>query len=133
MSALFLLSGANGFLDFTCFVSKPRINIEGNNGLFIGVFKSGDDTGADVTFGRESDTGTGTQLPTSSTQGPPYGYRSAIASVCKMPSTGGVSRIGAFYCEAQRVNIVKERIPAIIMASNSKLTMIILFYYSYDS
>ena len=132
MSALFLLSGANGFLDFTCFVNKPRINIEGNNGLFIGGYKSGDDTGATVTFGRESDTGTGTELPTSSTRGP-HEHLPAIASIFKMPSTGGVSRIGAFYCEAQRVNIVKERIPAMIMASNSKLTMIILINYSYDS
>ena len=118
LSDFVCLSGANGFLDFTCFVSKPRISITGANNLFIGGYISGDSNDdITVTFGRESDTGSGSELPLSSESiAHPNVYN---AMQLTMPMSGGVTRIGAFYCKAQKGNII-ERIPAIIMASNSK-------------
>ena len=119
----FYLSGANGFLDLTCFVSKPRISTTGANILYIGGYISGNDTDdITLTFGRESDTGTGSELPTSSQSISHPDVNNAMK--LKMPMSGGVTRIGAFYCKAQKGNVV-ERIPAIIMASSSKSLVVI--------
>ena len=116
-------SGAFGVLDVTCFVSKPRISITGDNTLFIGGYKSGDDTDAIVPFGRQSDTGTGSGLPTDSRQ---EDSRTGGGNrLLRLPASGGIERIGAFYCEAQKDDIA-ERIPAIIMANNSKSSLVII-------
>ncbi len=103
-------------LDFTCFNNNPRININGNNGLLIGGYKSGSDTDASVSFGRTSDTGTGNGLPTGSSE---RDHHATPARLLYMPNSGGVSRIGAFYTVAQKAGQT-ERITTIIMAQNSK-------------
>ena len=114
-------SGTVGVLDVTCFVSSPRISTTAY--MFIGGYKSGDDTDAIVTFGRQSDTDTGTELPSGSRQRdhPNIGSR---ARLLNLPKSGGIERIGALYCEAQKDGIT-ERIPAIIMAANSKSSVVI--------
>ena len=109
-------------LDLTCFVSIPRISITGD--VFIGGY-SGDDTGDRLTFGRLSDTGTGSGLPSGSLQQDHLGRR---ARQLLLPASGGIDRIGAFYCEAQKDGIT-ERIPAIIMAANSKSSVVIQLLY----
>ena len=113
-------------LDFTCYVHIPRINITGDDHLYIAGYKSGDDTGANVTFGRQSDTGTGSGLPSGSSQRKhPSSHRGTRARQLLLPASGGKERIGAFYCEAQKDGIT-ERIPAIIMAANSKSSVVII-------
>ena len=76
-----------------------------------------------MTFGRQSSTDTGTGLPSGSNQRdhPSFGSR---ARQLLLPASGGIERIGAFYCEAQKDGIT-ERIPAIIMAANSKSSVVI--------
>ena len=116
---VYLLSGSNGFLDITCFVNKARITIDGDNNLYIGGYKSGDDTDATVTFGRLSVTANGvTGLPTGKEIQPHPHVRTAKKLL--LPESDAATRIGAFYCEAQKDGNVNEKIPAIIMASNSK-------------
>ena len=112
-------------LDFNCIVHIARIAItEDDND--IGGYKRGEDIGASVTFGRESDTGTGRDLPTGSSQQdhPTSGSRTRLLL---LPASGGIERIGAFYCQAQKGGIT-ERIPAIIMAANSKSSVVIQLY-----
>ena len=116
---LFLLSDVNGFLDFTCLVNKPRIDINGDTDLYIAGYMGGDDADATVTFGRQSVTSnTVNGLPTDSEvrQHPHV----TAAMQLMLPASGAVTRIGAFFCKAQNdVNVI-EKIQAIIMASNSK-------------
>ena len=85
--------------------------------MYIGGFKSGDDKSATVSFGRASFTGTGEGL----SDGREYEHPaiSVYATLKDMPASGGVQRIGAFYCEAEKDGEVK-RIDTIIMAENSK-------------
>ena len=85
-------------------------------GYFIGGYKSGGDTAAQVTFGRVSNTATGNGLPQDSYK---EDHRSTTARLLKQPISAGKQRIGAFYCNAQKGD-VNENIAAIIMASNSK-------------
>ena len=110
-------------LDVTCFVSRPRISITGDTNLFIGGYKSGDDTDASVTFGRQRSTDTGTGLPSGSNQRdhPSFGSR---ARQLLLPASGGIERIGAFKCEVEKEGL-EHTIPAIIMADNSKSSVVI--------
>ena len=85
-------------------------------GYFIGGFKSGGDTGAQVTFGRVSNTATGIGLPPLSYE---EDHRHTTAQLLYMPVSAGKQRIGAFYCNARKGD-VNENITAIMLASNSK-------------
>ncbi|XP_072042769.1 uncharacterized protein [Amphiura filiformis] len=113
IAILQIVSKTSGVLDVTCFSPNPRININGDDGAFIRGFKSGGDQEASISFGRTLDTGTGNGLPTGSYIG--------ISSRLYMPSAGGVGRVGAFYCQADK-NGATERINTIIMAENSDVT-----------
>ena len=110
--------GASAFLDFTCLVNQSRIDLRAaqTKGYFFGGYKSGGDTEAQVTFGRVSDTGTGTGLPQDSNEAD---HSSTTARLLYMPVSAGKHRIGAFYCNARKGD-VSEKITAIIVASNSK-------------
>ena len=86
--------------------------------MFIGGYKSGDDTSATVTFGRTSITGAFSGLPTGSSERN-HVYRSVHARLLDMPQSE--SRIGAFYCEANRNGVI-EIINTIIMSTASKVS-----------
>ena len=85
--------------------------------MHIGGYKSGNDKSATVSFGRASFTDTGEGLPDGQEYEHPH--TAAFAQLKDMPASGGVQRIGAFYCEAQKFGRV-ERIDTIIMAETSK-------------
>ena len=121
-----LLPGTVSFLDFTCFINYPRININGNTDLFIGGYKSGADMDATVVFDRASNTGTGSGLPTGS-QDKPHPSNSVSATQLLMPQSGGIQRIGAFTCKATKGGLT-ERITTIIMADNSKFVCLFAFF-----
>ncbi|XP_072041905.1 uncharacterized protein [Amphiura filiformis] len=108
-------------LDITCFSNNARININGDDRMFIGGYKSGDDRDASISFGRTSDTGTGDGLPTGYSINEEHPSPSVSARRLLMPSSGGVERIGAFYCQAEKAGET-ERITTIIMAENSDIT-----------
>ena len=95
--------------------------------MFIGGFRSGDDTDATVTFGRTSDTGTSNGILALPANSDEREHRGTTASLLFMPQSGGVSRIGAFYCEANK-NGVTERIHTIIMSTESKFITPYLIY-----
>ena len=84
--------------------------------MYIGGYKSGNDTHANVSFERVSDTGTGFGLPTGYES---YDHLTIPARLLTMKSYI-VERIGAFSCIANK-NGVQENIITIIMAQNSKL------------
>ena len=104
-------------------MNKPRIDINGDNDLFIGGYKSGGDTEATVTFGRLRVTANPvansvTGLPTGSNER--QHPHVTTAKQLLLPESGAAKRIGAFYCNAQKSGNVNEKIPTIIMASDSK-------------
>ena len=86
--------------------------------MLIGGYKSGADKDASVSFGRESDTGTGTGLPSGSSERNHPDPRT-FARQLLLPQSGGNQRIGAFYCQADKAGI-EEKIVTTIMSRNSK-------------
>ena len=114
-------TGITCFLDFTCLSPKIYIDINGDDEMFIGGYKSGSDKLATVSFERASFTGTGEGLP----DGRQYEHQSQSvpATIKDLPNSSGVQRIGAFYCKAEKDGDV-ELIHTIIMAKNSKKLLI---------
>ncbi|XP_072042270.1 angiopoietin-1 receptor-like [Amphiura filiformis] len=101
-------------LDVTCFGNDTRVNDDDD--MFIGGYRSGDDTDATISFGRTSYTKTGNGLP--------FGSEDRIGNTAvlhRMPASEGLNRIGAFYCEARK-NLKTELITIIIMSQNSRVT-----------
>ena len=92
--------------------------------MLIGGFKSGEDTGAFVSFGRTTNTGTsdGLRVPSSSNE-ENHHAPGVSARLLKMPVRDGVERIGAFYCNAYKSSQppVTEKINTIIMSSRSMI------------
>ena len=99
---------------------KARIDINGDNGMLIGGYKGGLDTDAIVLFGRTSDTGTSNGLLALPSDSFERDHISISARLLYMPQSGGVERIGAFYCEAHKGGVT-ERIDTIIMSASSKI------------
>ncbi|XP_072041264.1 tyrosine-protein kinase receptor Tie-1-like [Amphiura filiformis] len=101
-------------LDVTCFSNDTRVNDDDD--MFIGGYRSGDDTDATISFGRTSYTKTGNQLPDGITD-----RVGTTAILHRMPASSGLNRIGAFYCEASKGG-KRERITIITMAQDSEVT-----------
>ena len=93
--------------------------------MFIGGYKSGADTAASVSFGRASDTATGTNLPSGYTEKNHPDPR-VPAKQLLLPQSGGEQRIGAFYCQADNGRI-REKIVTTIMSKNSKHNLLFVF------
>ncbi|XP_072041078.1 receptor-type tyrosine-protein phosphatase delta-like [Amphiura filiformis] len=113
------ITGVGSFLDFTCQSRYSRIQIDGDGGQRIGGYKSGEDTDASVTFGRVLNTGTGIGNPTDSSVRDLH--PEVTARRFEMPVAGGLQRVGAFYCEAEKGNVT-EKITNIVMSKNSVIT-----------
>ena len=86
---------------------------------------SGSDKGASVSFGRESDTDTGTGLPSGSSQRNHPDSRISARQLL-LPLSGGNQRVGAFYCQADKGGI-GEKIVTTIMSKNSKHNLLLVF------
>ena len=93
--------------------------------MFIGGYNSGADIYASVSFGRESDTGTGTGLPSGSVQQNHPDTRISAKQLL-LRQAGGNQRIGAFYCQADKGGI-REKIVTTIMSKNSKHNLLLVF------
>ena len=106
-------------MDITAFNLRPLLNYEAEK-TFFGGYKSSSDIDATISLGRAVDTGTGPDWP-------PFPMDSTLepaalngrANRVMLPSTIGVSRIGAFYVDAEKEN-VSHRIITITMARNGK-------------
>ncbi|XP_072048531.1 uncharacterized protein [Amphiura filiformis] len=93
--------GEGAGFDFTCLTNYPRTNAGAHNDQNIAGWKSGAETDATVNFTRAIDVGTGDGLPTGSSQKDHHAHGSRVR-ILDMPVTGGIERIGAFNCEAEK-------------------------------
>ena len=104
---MYYMISINNFIgagfDFTCFLNVPLLNPGGNNGAYVGGYKSDSAKGAIVDFSRTVDlnTGNGLDLPTDSYQRT-HPDKNVEAKQLMMPATGGKERIGAFNCNAEK-------------------------------
>ncbi|XP_072027763.1 uncharacterized protein [Amphiura filiformis] len=118
LSFLLFITDTSAILDLTCLSFSPRIQINGDNNHFMGGFTSGNATGAVVNFGRALDTGTGSGLPPGSFT---RGHGSTSAKILRLPQAGKLNRVGVFYCEASKEEVV-ERTNVITLAFSSDIT-----------
>ncbi|XP_072048335.1 uncharacterized protein [Amphiura filiformis] len=96
-----ILTSLGAGFDFTCFTNHPRTNTQAHNDQNIAGWKSGAETDAAVGFTRTIDVGTGDGLPTGSSQKDHHAHGSRVR-ILDMPIVGGIERIGAFNCEAEK-------------------------------
>ena len=101
--------------DFTCFNLELYANDDTPILHFIGGYKSGRDTGAEVSFERVLDTGSGSNLPT---EGSARGHSSVSARLYDVPDTLGAKRFGAYNCIFSSQETVK--ITTILLRGNGK-------------
>ena len=117
-------------MDITAFNLRPLLNYEAER-TFFGGYKSSTDIDATISLGRAVDTGTGPDwppFPMDSTLEPAaLGGRS---SRVMLPATIGLSRVGAFYVDAEKEGI-SHRMITITMARNSKFSFLFEFLNSF--
>ena len=106
-------------LDVTVLNLRPLLNYDAEK-TFFGGYKSSTDLDATLTLGRAVDTGTGPDWP-------PFPFDSTLepaalggrASRVMLTATIGLSRVGAFYVDAEKAGI-SHRMITITMARSSK-------------
>ncbi|XP_038069419.1 tenascin-like [Patiria miniata] len=111
-------ANATGFLDATCLTPTPLLDPNGDGGAFIGTYLGARDATASVSFGRMSNTGHNgaPSLPASAHQ-VPHPMGSTDADLLYLPATGGLVRIGAFFCLATK-DETRTQITMIILNKN---------------
>ena len=111
----------------TCFVSKSTVSYTADTiSQTIGGFKSGPDINFEVVFGRETNTGTGTELPTDKRE-VDHSEGHTVAELLVLPGSTGKQRIGAFYCQMTKYGIT-EKIVAIVLSSTKSKCVRHLFH-----
>ncbi|XP_022097142.1 tenascin-like [Acanthaster planci] len=117
-------ANSTGFLDATCVTPTPLLDPSGDTGAFIGTYLGVQDATASVSFGRISQTGhTGNPaLPTSALQ-VSHPLDATDAELLYLPRSGGLLRIGAFYCLARK-DETTTKIAIIILHKNENIVHI---------
>ena len=111
-------------LDITAFNLRPLLNYEAEK-TFFGGYKSSTDIDATISLGRAVDTGTGQDWP-------PFPFDSTLepaalggrSSRLMLPATIGLSRVGAFYVDAEKGGIY-HRMITITMARNGEFLFLL--------
>ena len=100
----------------TCFVSKSTVSSTADTiAQTIGGYKSGPERDFEVSFGRDTYTGTGSGLPTDK-RVVDHSEGHNVAELLELPGSTGKQRIGAFYCQMTKYGIT-EKIVAIVLSS----------------
>ncbi|XP_038068801.1 angiopoietin-1 receptor-like [Patiria miniata] len=85
-------------VDFTLVANPARLGATGNNGAYLGAFKSPTDIAAAVSFGRQLTTGgSNDNLPTGSYERNGGAQLGCTGRYLSLPQDGGIDRTGVFY------------------------------------